>query len=744
MRKLGVILFIIGIMTIAVLSQPVITPPVFIPPSGDPTAGVLPAANAVWANWSVAGLVKIGGIPVRTTQCGATVTPSGLTPPVANDDAAKINAAITACTAGQVVQLGAGTFQLDVSENVLLNKGVTLRGTGDCTVTSLGANPQTTGGPFCQTVIQHRNGAWSVQNGPQCGATTGTPPSGSAPGTLGACPGEFCAVICIQPTSSALVNFGWGGCLLNGDDPFTKNCGTKLAVDVAKGATVVQVLSTTNFSVGMWVMIDERPQYVTSANPTGHGNPTIQSSSDWLSTNPSPATFRLARPDTGCDSNYGLCSNAAGTDRFNHEIKLISAIGAGPCPGANCTLTFDSPLTVAFRQSNDPTTGGTFDGRVYWPQVDGSNQAFLQQAGVENLTVSRGVNGPISITFCAYCWVKNVETSYWVHGLDINFSARSLITGSFLHDCADCANDGAEYPLGINAAATENLVDNSIILLGGKGMVGRASGGGNVVAYSYVDWQRYQPNVAPDGFIDMGLNGSHEVGTHHWLMEGSRSSNCDNDNTHGNTFYHTYFRNHCAALRTDFIDAQNCNHVVSDASSIQWNNCVMASGNGPLRAFGPMSFNYWMAYAANVGGTAGQSTTGNGWVYFRCANGACGMDSETNTSIYMAGWSNPDWKFGDANLDGTNGAPFFFRNGNYDYVTAGIPAAENPPTGYATITASSFYLSSPPSYFTGASCTYPWPPVTPAGTSPLPTNSCGGPGIPALARWAAGTPFVQP
>jgi FG-GAP-like repeat/FG-GAP repeat len=683
----------------------------------------IPAANNVSANWQKAGLAVIGGIPPRNTQCGATVTPSGITPPATGDDASKINAAIAACAAGQVVLLGAGTFQLDVSENIVIDKSITLRGTGTCNVTSLGANPETTGGPFCPTMVQYRNGTWPVQNGPSCGSTTGTPPNGTAPATLGSCPNEFCALICMQPSSAALTNFGWGGCLLNGGDPTQSNCGTLLAVDAAQGTTTVQVASTANFSVGMWVMIDERPQWVTAANPTGHGNASVKASSDWLSTSPSPATARLARPDGGCDSNYGLCSNAAGTDRFNHEIHLVSAIGAGPCPGTNCTLTFDSPLTLAFRQSNDPSTGATFDARVYWPQASGVNTPFLQQAGVENLTVSRAVNGPISMMFCAYCWIKNVEAAYWVHGIDISFSVRSQLTGSYIHDCADCANDGAEYPIGINAADTEILVDNNIVLFGGKGMVGRAASA-SVVAYNYVDWQRYQPGVAPDGFIDMGLNGSHEIGTHHFLFEGNRSSNCDNDNTHGNNFYHVYFRNHCAGLRTN----------------------AAAGGPGPLRAFGPMSFNYWLAYVANVGGLAGVSTTANGWVYFRCANGVCGNGSETipGNTIYMAGWSNPDWKYADANLDGTNGAPFFFRNGNFDYVTNGIPSTENPTPGYSGAFPNSMYLSSPPSYFNGTSCTYPWPWVTPTSSPYIQTNRCGGSGLPALARWNAGTPFVQP
>lgn len=41
-------------------------------------------------------------------------------------------------------------------------------------------------------------------------------------------------------------------------------------------------------------------------------------------------------------------------------------------------------------------------------------------------------------------------------------------------------------------------------------------------------------------------------------------------------------------------------------------------------------------------------------------------------------------------------------------------------------------------------CAYPWPWVTPEADAPLPTNSCGGSGLPAKARMDAKTPFVQP
>ena len=108
--------------------------------------------------------------------------------------------------------------------------------------------------------------------------------------------------------------------------------------------------------------------------------------------------------------------------------------------------------------------------------------------------------------------------------------------------------------------------------------------------------------------------------------------------------------------------------------------------------------------------------------------------------MWMLGWN--DGPGGsDPNLNGKSGS-YIFRHGNYDYVNASV--TWDPGTSDHTLP-SSFYLSSAPSFFSaGASCDYPWPEVTPTESSPVQANSCGGPGLPAKARWDAGTPFIQP
>ncbi|HEY1956851.1 MAG TPA: hypothetical protein VGH28_14625 [Polyangiaceae bacterium] len=94
---------------------------------GLPWAGILDPSRAI--DWSQAGVE--GGIPARTTSC-ATMSPGAT--------AAQINAAIQACPDGQVVTLGAGTFDIS-DDGIVMKSGVTVRGAGaDKTLLVFSAN----------------------------------------------------------------------------------------------------------------------------------------------------------------------------------------------------------------------------------------------------------------------------------------------------------------------------------------------------------------------------------------------------------------------------------------------------------------------------------------------------------------------------------------------------------------------------------------------------------------------------
>jgi len=163
----------------------------------DAPGGVLPKDGDASANWRMAGMLSVGGIPNRTTVC-ATVSPLG----GGQDDTPDIQNAIDSCPAGEVVSLAAGTFTIAEGNYVLIDQGITLRGAG----------PGTT--------ILTRTG----------GAKLGSDQPGKNPSPL----------------------------VILGPERWNNNTtATLLATDVKHGGYSVQVASAQGFSVGQVILLDE-------------------------------------------------------------------------------------------------------------------------------------------------------------------------------------------------------------------------------------------------------------------------------------------------------------------------------------------------------------------------------------------------------------------------------------------------------------------------------------------------------
>lgn len=691
---------------------------------GDPTNGVLPSYNDAYANWKNAGLASVGGIPDRTTIC-TTVNPLG----GGQDDFNNIQNAINSCPAGEVVQLAAGAFSIKLADMPIhIGTGITLRGTGACTGST---------SPYCQTSITVIDGALAYTGG-MCGTSTTNEV---------ACPNGGEPEVLVSPVIPDY-NYSWETCGNVGGTLGTGCGATPLAADAAQGQTTIQVTSTSGFTVGSWVLIDEASGAGWVADPMNQwtGNGSVWAASDWLSSSGSPATGRVlwAKAQNNSwdfGSAYPYQANTPGCwysycDRVTSELHEIASIGSGSCPGTNCTLTFDDPLTVAFRQS------GNHDAQVY-AKLYGNNSgigppiSFLEEASVENLSLLRAPEGGLEVELCVSCWVKNTEVGDWYGGgISIAYSARSELNTVYVHHCWNSVNNGGEYPLSLDSASTEMLITNSITNFAGKGMVARAGGAGSVISYNYIDDTMYDAESGiGDYWLDMGINASHYSGPHHVLFEGNWGDNLDNDNTHGNSMYMTFFRNVGSGFRTPFTDP-SVGGLVDDftgkgyycpnglASCESWTP-------GPLRAAGPMGYNYWFAYVGNVLGTSGQSTAANGWTY---------SGDFTVSRIFMLGWGGGGGGQ-DPNLDGVTGS-YILINGNYDFLNNAVTWKGLPIT-----LPDSFYLSGEPAFFSAGSG-YPWPWVTPTGSQAIQTgpSGCGGTcsGLPAQARWQAGTPFVQP
>ena len=248
------------------------------------------------------------------------------------------------------------------------------------------------------------------------------------------------------------------------------------------------------------------------------------------------------------------------------------------------------------------------------------------------------------------------------------------------------------------------MIENNISVDVNKVIVFRSSGTGSVVGYNYFDngwiW-------GTEGWVEVGINASHQAGGHHVLFEGNYSFNADSDYTHGNAIYLTFFRNWLSGQRRSFAD----------------------TGFGRVAALAYGS--WWDSFVGNV---LGRPTPGlmNGWHY---TSPAMGCDSTGNQcSGNNSNWASQNvWTLGyDAERWGMRPDPkvlsTVIRDGNYDFLTKS-QKWHNTPARF-TIPAS-LYLKAKPLFFGSNS----WPWVLPAYGS---VNT-----LPAKARYEKGTFFCN-
>lgn len=464
---------------------------------------------------------------------------------------------------------------------------------------------------------------------------------------------------------------------------------SNLAVDAVKGAYSITVANAAGFKAGQTVLLDELSGAAWQADPCGRGR--IWAAADFR------VVWQLHDPRQATDDPLRIPANAANQDAFGWfsrldrptaEIKQIASVSGN-------VISFSTPVHISYRTSHTA-------------QLSSYNLARTAGAGIENLKVIGGDNGNIRFQWCDACWAKSIDNAVWHdEGFSVDSSFRVEIRDSYVHDGAWAQPGGGGYAISLSHGSSEVLVENSIIVRANKVMVARAAGAGSVIGYNYVDDGYINTNGA---WIEVGLNGSHMVGSHHMLFEGNYGFNFDSDKTHGNAIYHTIFRNYLPGIRAPFNN-QLGGALIDDAAQ---------PGNGPRRAAGAAAYSYWHTFVGNVLGVPGRM---NGWVY----QATSGLLMGTPT-IWLLGWD--DWSPYpiDANVAATA-----LRHGNYDYVTNSV--VWDPNITDHTLPAS-LYLTRKPVFF-DAGKGYTWPWVDPVGTTKVYV-------LPAKARYEAGTPFVQP
>ena len=463
-----------------------------------PSSGVILPSDRATA-WNP-GLMSVGGIPNRTaiyTTLQASVYGNG-----AQDASAGIQAAIDACPAGQVVKLSAGTFT--VNNYVLVNKGITLRGAG----------PDS-------TILQKTNGA-KPRTSP------------------------------MQPVDPELYSYDPQPVIIIGPNRWPKvdeTTSQNLAADGSQGANSVTLANATGFSASQFVLLDELSGASWQNTPTGFPSNAKVWQGDRVAWN-----MHLPMQQWQDDNSY---SDATGpydlngttrtlpnamswfsrTDRPTCEIKEIASVNGN-------AVTFTTPLHISYRTSHT----------AQLTRYTGDN-VHVKNAGVEDFTVLGGADGQVRFEAAAYCWARNIENTQWIgEGFAVNNSFCVEIRDSYIHDGSWPEPGGAGYAISFADAASEILVENNISINTCKVMVVRSCGAGSVFGYNYTDdsWDFDTPT-----WVEVGLNASHMAGPHHVLFEGNYSPNADNDYTHGNSIYITFFRNWLSGQRRSFTDAGN-------------------------------------------------------------------------------------------------------------------------------------------------------------------------------------------
>lgn len=688
--------------------------------SGDPTVGLLPADRSAWANWKMAGLQSVGGISaIDGTRANCTTAQAGITMPITpigggSDDSSNIQTAINNCPVDTVVTLAAGSFNVGEGNYLFVDKQITLRGAGACAGTAIGAAPYPTSSQSYCTLIYRSNG---VQI---------SPPSGQQSGAGG------------TPTAHIYM----GGADTGGT--VTLNTNINLAADGAQGSSTIQVTDNSSFSANMIVLISETSNLGWQTGWIWSGV-TQWSSPDyrlgWRAQNPTCApgdevcAGGSTPPSIPCYFSFNETSDFE-CDRYTNEIKNIKSIGAGPCPGVSCTVTFDSPLMMSYRAAQTAHIAAIYGKDLSHP--------VMYYIGVENMTLQNADGSSVVMDACAYCWVQNVEndvmSGYYGNGsIAVEGCFRSQLEGVYLHYGAYPFPGGAGYNLSLDKGSSEILIENSISTTNDKVMVARKSGAGSVVAYNYFDESILGGG---SGESEVGANASHWMGSHHVLFEGNWSYSLDGDGTWGSDTDMTWIRNWATGFRTTFYDYMD-QITINDAANIPG----AIGGNNYVRGVSVAGSNYWHSFVGNVIGTSGLMS---GWTYH--SPGAA-------LTIWGEGGFGGDGAHTDPEMwsqQGTAGACVvaatgdqcpFIRLSNYDYVTNSLNDPSNPTVPQ------SFYITGAPAYFNSGSG-YTWPWVNSQGTTKVQsgpttancTTNVGGPcsGLPAKARIDNGTPFVQP
>jgi hypothetical protein len=292
--------------------------------------------------------------------------------------------------------------------------------------------------------------------------------------------------------------------------------------------------------------------------------------------------------------------------------------------------------------------------------------------------------------------------------------------------------------MSVQGGSSENVVENNISWLGNKEIVMRAAGGGNVVAYNFMQ-DSMDDGSSVDG-VEAGVNAGHMTTPHLELIEGNYSQNFKGDSFWGPSIYITAFRNWLGALR-----------LSSFGSSSPWASKLPLGGyyyqaGSTCQPYGDttsdrgavdiQAHSFYNNVIGNVLGTSGEAPLSY--------NAACGtwaqspfVETVTTTAQYNSQDGDTPFMIRAGAYQNTNGWTFdpttiqtLTVTGNWSWNSSSEHCY-----AYGTVTdqscsgvtiPSSFFLKSKPDFWPNNTTTYPWPWTDPTtgATYTLPAKYC--------------------
>jgi hypothetical protein len=455
-----------------------------------------------------------------------------------------------------------------------------------------------------------------------------------------------------------------------------------------KGAAQIVVADASGFNVGDILQIDQLEDGV----PSGPGGWVWILDSWWSMRSP----YKDFPGGGGLQSKFP--DSPSGYRPIAQQIEVLAKSG-------RLLTIYDpatrrgSPLHIAFPASQKPEV---------W-RTAGAGADVVRYTGLESLSVwSTAPDGNakemVTLSGAAYSWIKNVETD----GSKNTWSGRHIHLFNSVYRCEvreTYVHNSSNYYQGANAygiiySGSDCLIEDNVVRELNKPVLGETTGGGNVIAYNYVDEAVIGSltNTWQETAIDM----SHGSFSHSDLFEGNHTPNLSVDSTHGNNGWGVFFRN--------------------------WATGRNGSGHADayLRA---VSVDGWQREMTSVGNVLCSPSFVPSHFIIEPSTGSPGDFS----AVYFLGTN--AWELGTGRkpgadyMDDGQAARLFHRHLDFDYKTKS--QYDNPANPVKTLP-DSLYLTSKPAFF--GSLRWPW--VNPAGA----THQDRVKTLPAKARYDAGAP----